>query len=399
MAKITDNSKKNVPIFGYGLLALSVTHMLAHSIEFIHPAIFSILRVEFNLSLQQLGIISAIPPLCQAIGYVPSGLASDRFGGKKMMIINFAAATLGALLASQANNALMLIVAISLVYINVTIYHPSSYSFTTKLFKSKDRSKALGLHGAGGTFGNSIGPLLVSILIGFLALEWRQVYLLMAVPMFLGIVMVFFLPKEPIEEVESQTSQSVSDAGTKPFLSRSLVMFLIYQALAVEAGSMVSFFLVLYLQDVRGLNIAMASLIASGSMLSGLVASPIGGFTASRFGDKKWLLGTRAIAGLSLALSIVFPSVILFAVFYIGSGFFNIMGMAARSSIMAKLSPGKVRGLGFALFFLPGSIMSVIGPLAAGTIAEFYGYNTIFAIAIGMCVLELVILKFGVKVN
>jgi MFS family permease len=147
-------------------------------------------------ALQQLGIIAAIPPLCQALLAIPTGLLSDRIGSKKMIVISFAVATLGALLASQAVNPLMFIIAICLVYANTTIYHPASYNYTTKLFTSKDLPKAMGIHGAGGTLGHALGPLLVSILIGLLAFEWRQVYFLLAWPMIMGIAMTIFIKKE-----------------------------------------------------------------------------------------------------------------------------------------------------------------------------------------------------------
>lgn len=167
-----DRSKggKAATIFSYGLLVMTLTHVLTHVFGGIHSAVFSVLRDEFSLTLQQLGIIAAIPPLCQAILAIPTGLLSDRIGSKKM-IISFAVATLGVFLASQAVNPLMFIVAICLVYVNTTIYHPASYSYTTKLFTSKNLSKALGIHGAGGTLGHALGPLVVSIFIGLLTFE------------------------------------------------------------------------------------------------------------------------------------------------------------------------------------------------------------------------------------
>jgi len=125
-----DRSKgdKAATIFSYGLLVMTLTHVLTHVFGGIHTAVFSVLRDEFSLTLQQLGIIAAIPPLCQALLAIPTGLLSDRIGSKKMIVISFAVATLGALLASQAVNPLIFIVAISLVYVNTTIYHPASYS-------------------------------------------------------------------------------------------------------------------------------------------------------------------------------------------------------------------------------------------------------------------------------
>jgi len=395
----SEKSKKATSLLSYGLIVMTVTHTLTHVFGGIHPAIFSILREEFSLSLRQLGIIAAIPPLLQALLSIPTGLLSDRIGSKKMVMLSLVVAILGAVLASQTTSPLMFIVAISLVYLNTTIYHPASYSFTSRLFTDENRPKALGLHGAGGTLGHAIGPLSVSILIGLLAFEWRQVYLLLAAPLLIGIIMVFFL-KEEAPEKEGEEDPAVEAAtDVRSILSFSMVMFLAYSALRMMGGSMISTFIVLYLQDVKHLDLAAASFIASGTMLLGFLAAPIGGFMAARFGEKKWILASFSLGSLLLAASIFSRNVTIFAIFYIGYGFCNTLGMAARSSIMAMLSPSGQRGLGYALFFLPGSIMGAVAPVVAGFVAENYGFTTIFYISLGIYVVALGILKFMVRID
>ena len=392
-------SKKATSILSYGLIVMTVTHTLTHVFGGIHPAIFSILREEFSLSLRQLGIIAAIPPLLQALLSIPTGLLSDRIGSRKMVMLSLVVAILGAVLASQTTSPLMFIVAISLVYLNTTIYHPASYSFTSRLFTDKNRPKALGLHGAGGTLGHAMGPLSVSILIGLLALEWRQVYLLLAAPLLIGIIMVFFLKEEAPENGGEEDPVVETATDVRSILSFSMVMFLAYSALRMMGGSMISNFIVLYLQDVKHMDLAAASFIASGTMLLGFLAAPIGGFMAARFGEKKWILASFSLGSLLLAASIFSRNVTIFAIFYIGYGFCNTLGMAARSSIMAMLSPSGQRGLGYALFFLPGSIMGAVAPVIAGFVAENYGFTTIFYISLGIYVVALGILKFMVRID
>ena len=395
----SEKSKKATSILSYGLIVMTVTHILTHVFGGIHPAIFSILREEFSLSLRQLGIIAAIPPLLQALLSIPTGLLSDRIGSKKMVMLSLVVAILGAVLASQTTSPLMFIIAISLVYFNTTIYHPASYSFTSRLFTDENRPKALGLHGAGGTLGHAMGPLSVSILIGLLALEWRQVYLLLAAPLLIGIIMVFFLKEEALENGGEEDLAVEAATDAKSILSFSMVMFLAYSALRMMGGSMISNFIVLYLQDVKHVDLAVASFIASGTMLLGFIAAPIGGFMAARFGEKKWILASFSLGSILLAASIFSRDVTIFAILYVGYGFCNTLGMAARSSIMALLSPSGHRGLGYALFFLPGSIMGAVAPVIAGFVADNYGFTTIFYISLGIYVVALGILKFMVRID
>jgi len=395
-----DDKKGNTTkLLSYGLIAMAATHTLTHVFGGIHTAIFSLLRTEFSLTLQQLGLIAAIPPLCQALLAIPTGLLSDRLGSKKMLILSFMFAAAGAVLAGLARSPVMLVAAISLVYINTTIYHPASYSYTTKQFKPQDRSKALGLHGAGGTLGHAMGPLAVSVLVGTLAWQWRQVYLVLAVPMILGVAIVLFIEEETPEEKRLNDSEPEEEGDSEKLLTTSLVMFLTYSALRSMGGSMISSFLVLYLQDVRGMDIAIASLISSATTLTGLLAAPIGGYMAARHGDKRWLQTALLAAFTLLALSFNIPGNTAFTLLYVAYGFTNTLGMAPRSAIMAKLTPRRQRGLGYALFFLPGSIVGAIAPVVAGYLAELIGFGNVFNVAIAVNFTALAVLRFAVKVE
>jgi len=388
-------------ILSYGLIAMTLTHTLTHVFQRIHPAIFPILKGEYGLSLQQLGIIAAIPPLCQALFSIPTGLLSDRFGSKRMILVSLVVAVAGALLASRTANPLMFIVAVSLVYINTTIYHPASYSFTTRLFRPRERSKALGLHGAGGTLGVALGPLSVSVLVGVLALGWRQVYLFWVLPVMLGILMVLRIQSEPVDDAPDDRvgSVAVARAAGQSLLTLSLVMFLVFSATRTMAGSMISTFLVVYLQEARGLGLALASFVSSGTTLFGFIAAPLGGYMASRFGEKRWILIALAMGYVCLGLSIVLPNVVWFVALYMAYGFCNTLSMAANSAVMARLSPSRQRGLGYALYFLPGSVVGAVAPVIAGYVADTFGFNVIFYLSLVIYVGALGIMKFGVKVD
>ena len=392
---MSETEKRKPGILSYGLLVMAVSHTLTHVFGGIHTAIFSELRDEFDLNLQQLGLIASIPSLASAVLAIPVGLLSDRFGSKKMLLVSFGFAAVGAVLAGTASTPLMLIVAVSLIYINVSIYHPASYAATTKMFAPEDRAQALGLHGAGGTLGHAMGPLSVSLLVGVLGWQWRQVYLFLAAPMIVGIIMVLRLPDDKVERAERK--QDKGD-GEK-FLTRNLVMFLAYQATRMVATSMIGTFLVLYLQDVRGMSLTVATFITSTNTLTGLIAAPLGGYLAARFGEKKWLQTSLLGAFTVLAVAFQIPNNTLFMALYVLYGFGNTLGMAGRSAIMAKLTPSKQRGLGYSLFFLPGSIIGAITPVAAGYVADLMGFQTIFNFAVVVNFVALGILRFAVKVD
>jgi ACS family hexuronate transporter-like MFS transporter len=392
-------SKEYRGLLNYGLLVMTFTHTMAHAFQQMHSALYPVIKVEFALTNQQLGLISSIPSLAAAILSIPAGIATDRFGTKRMILFSNIIAAVGALIAGFARDPWMFILAVSLLYINTTFYHPASYSFTCFLFPVKDRSKALGIHGAGGTLGMALGPISISILVGIFAFGWRQVYLAWVIPLSIGALIVYLIKYAPKQDAETKTDNEEIIKQPKKLLSTNLIMFLLFGALRTIAGGMTSTFLSLWLVNNRGLSLALTSLIFGASSLMGIVAAPIGGIFASKYGEKKWVVYTVLAASICFALAFLIPYTWGFILFYIGNGFFNTLGMAANSAITAKLSPSNQRGLGFALYFLPGSIVGAFSPMLAAYIADSFGIYNIFMTSIIVFAMSWVLFKFGVKVD
>ena len=98
-------------------------------------------------------------------------------------------------------------------------------------------------------------------------------------------------------------------------------------------------------------------------------------------------------------LSILTSNTLLFLILYVCYGLFDFLGMPATDTLMAKLSPAKYRGLGYALFYMPGNITRTVAPIIAAYIATSVGFNRNFFIAFGLYVIGLFILKLGVKTD
>lgn len=385
-------------LLNYGLFVMLFTHTLTHAFQNIHTTLFPVLKTEFNLGYYELGLIAAIPPLCQAILSIPAGMLSDKFGTKKMILFSQLLACAGSVIAGFTLNPWMLIIAVSLLYLNTTFYHPPSYSYVTKTFKPSDRSKALGIHGAGGTFGMAIGPLSISLLMGYFALQWRSVYLFWFIPIFIGVFLILRLKAENEEpKVEKQEEASAPEAKT--VVTRGMFFFFLFNAVKTLGTVMVSSFMSLYLVQTQGWSLGDAAFVISGSSLMGILAAPLGGYFADKVGEKKWTVLTTTVCAISIGIASIMPSAIAFTAFYLSYGFFNLLSMASNSSLTAKLSPSRQRGLGFALYFLPGSIMGVLAPMVAAFIASTYGLLPVFFAATAALLICVPVLHFGINVD
>jgi FSR family fosmidomycin resistance protein-like MFS transporter len=386
-------------IMTYGLFVMVLTHTFTHTFQNIHTSLFPVLKTEFSLGYYELGLIAAIPPLCQVVLSIPAGMLSDKFGTKKMIIFSQLLSCAGSLVAGFTQNPWMLIAAVSLLYLNTTFYHPPSYSYVTKIIKPSDRSKALGLHGAGGTFGMSIGPLSITLLMGYFAFEWRQVYLFWFVALLIGLILVLRIKSDPDEQPKPKAKDDTPPGESKSVISGSMFWFIVFNAMRGMGASMTVTFFSLYLVQSQGWSLGDASLVYGAASFVGIVAAPLGGFFADKIGEKKWTTVNVAICTISFALAWLFPGTIAFTVLFIGYGFFNLLSMASNSSLTAKLSPPRQRGLGFALYFLPGSIMGSIAPILAAFIANTWGMYPVFIASALVYALSVPIIHFGVKVD
>jgi MFS family permease len=234
---------------------------------------------------------------------------------------------------------------------------------------------------------------------GLFAFGWRRVYFAWVIPLILGLVVVFFIKHVPTGDIKIKTSSPDDPPQATKLLTTNLIMFLVFGGLKTVAQGMMRTFLSIWLVNSRGFELTLTGLIIGSSFLMGIVAAPVGGLFAARIGEKKWTVASLLISYSCFTLAFFVPGTIPFIILYLGYGFFNLLSMAANSAIMAKLSPSKQRGLGFALYFLPGSIMGAIAPIIAAYIADIYGIFPVFITSMGVFSLAWLLLVFGVKVD
>lgn len=292
----------------------------------------------------------------------------------------------------------MLIISISLIGISSQLYHPPMLSVVSELFPPKYRSRALGLHGTGGTVGIALGPISLGILMK--ELSWRYVYLLWVIPILISIVAVS-QTKILYEEEENGLAErkkigkrqdTTWYSGIFEVLKGGFLMLLLVMGVRAVGMRSVSTFFTTYLSSVKGIPITNASLIFGLGSLVGVAGTLTGGFFGDRLGEKMWI--TVAFTGsllsiLSVSLTppwILVPSYLLY-------GYFNNSTMPATTSLVARFSPKSRRGIAYAIFFLPFNAMGSIAPAIAAKIVEIVGIWYIFPFAIVTFLISIMLIQ------
>lgn len=387
-------------LINLGIIAMVVTHALVHAAGNMTSTLNPELKKDFDLSNLQIGIISAVPPLAQAIFSIPAGWISDRSGAKKMVTVSIAIAALGALVAGFSYNPWMFVVSAALMTLTSTFYHPPAHSYTARVSKPKDRAKAMGLLNAGGTFGIAIGPLSISILMGGLGFQWRQVYLFWVIPIILGILMIMFTKTDPAGESSNGNGNGHEEHDENEptsLLTKEFLLYISSRGVRMLGMGMFGPFLSLYLSEVRGWSLTNIALMFGISGILGLVASPIGGVLASRFGEKRWVIACFLFSSTFFLSAFYINGTYAFMVMYLIYRLFGIMAMPGQAAITSRLSPPSQMGMGFALTFMPSSVTGILAPVIAAWILDSYGYLPMFITATAIMFSSIGIFALAVK--
>ena len=394
--------RKSTGLFTLGILSMIVTHALVHAAGNLRSTLYPILMDEFQLTNLQIGIIAAVPPLTQAVFSIPAGWVSDRYGAKMIIIASLIMAGTGALLAGVAANAWVYILASVFLTLTSTFYHPPSHVYCAIAVPKEDRAKAMGMLNAGGTFGISLGPLSITVLMGMLFFTWRQLYLFWVPLILLGIVLMLVVKTDKyVNDVNGNNhDEHVEESDpddAESLLTREFITYISSRGVRMFAGSMLGAFLSIYLSTVRGFTISQLGLMFGIGGVLGLVISPIGGYMATRFGEKRWILFSQGVGTVFLIGAFFTSGIYPFIAMYLAYRFCGIISMPAMAAITARLSPPGQMGMGFALSFMPSAITGIVGPVFAAWTADSYGYFPIFMVAGVILVLGLGLFALAVK--
>jgi len=372
------------------LLFLCASHTLLHVYTNLPLALLPILISEYGLSIVIASIIVSIPRVFSLVFSIPSGLLADRLGHTKLISFSLFLQVLAASLVLLFPTVEAIVLCFSLTALASTFYHPPALSATTNVIPSDFLSRGLGFHGASGTLGIALGPITLGLILSWV--EWRYVYLIWAVPIFvIAVVALFVNMNEPSPVEDSETKGKGLTTPLKDVLSVTFLSFLLLMLFRSAAGGTISTYLTTYLTESKGLDASLASIIFGLSPLIGLTSVIIGGYAGDKLGWKRSLTLIISTVTVALFCMSVSTSTIQTVLFYLVYGFFNIMTMPITTSLVAKIIPQKSRGTAYSLQFIPMSIIGIVMPIVLGILITLFEIWIIFPIAIVFYIVVLII--------
>lgn len=355
------------------LFSIAFAHLLNDLLQAVIPAAYPILKENFNLSFTQIGLITLAYQLAASILQPIVGLYTDKRPKPFSQIFGMLFTMSGIVLLSYAANFSMIILAVVLVGIGSSIFHPEA-SRISFLASGGKRGLAQSIFQLGGNAGTAIGPLLVALIV----VPNTQYYIIWFVVvamiglMVLSRIAFWYQSHLSLRANKKAVIDLPNLSQTKIILSVVILMVLIFSKFFYMA-SMSSYF-TFYLMDKFHLSVQDAQFHLVLFLASCAVGTLIGGPLGDKFGRKYviWfsVLGAAPFTLLLPYVDLFWTGILSVIIGTIISSAFPAILVFAQELLPKKL--GMVSGLFYGFAFGMGGLGSaLLGNLADHTSIDY----------------------------
>ena len=332
------------------------------------------------------GLAMGVYGLTQGILQIPFGVASDRFGRKRVIVLGLAVFVLGSLLAGMADSLQGLVIGRALQ--GAGAVSAAVTALLADLTRDAVRTKAMAL------VGGSIGLMFaVSLVLSPLIASWMGLSGLFTLTALLALggmaVVVWGVPPEPVLHKAAGRGDLRRVLSDKPLLRLNLGVFVLHAVQLAMWVSVPAFLVQAGLDKQDHWHVYLPAVLGSFVLMGGLFALERRGYLRAVF-----LSAIGLIAAVQLSLlwvSFGAPSVatlgVLLFVFFCG---FNVLE-ATQPSLASRLAPPAVRGTAMGVYNTLQSLGFFCGGWMGGQLVKGYGAQGLFVTCAALMLLWLVV--------
>lgn len=358
------------------LFTISFSHLLNDLMQSIVPSVYPIVKERFHLTYAQVGLITLTYQLTASILQPFVGTYTDRKPRPYSLIIGMSFTLVGLLVASLAASFTNMLIAVGLIGVGSSIFHPES-SRVAHMASGGKKGLAQSIFQLGGNAGSAIGPLLAAIIVvpyGQSNIKW---FCLFAV---LGILALSYVSNWYKEQLfvraanKNHMKEEIRHGLSKKriIFSLAILLVLIFSKYFYMA-SMTSYY-TFYLIDKFHIPLQQSQIYLFGFLGAVAVGTLIGGPLGDRYG-RKYVIWISILGVAPFTLILPYASLFWTAILSVIIGVIIASAFSAILVYATDLVPGKVgmiAGLFFGLAFGMGGLGSaLLGRLADRTNIEY----------------------------
>ncbi|MFN7085947.1 MAG: MFS transporter [Burkholderiales bacterium] len=341
-----------MPREGVNTVVLVVFCQLVHGITFSAlPLLLPLIREDLQISFSQAGMLSAAMTLSYALGQIPAGYLSDRYGPRRLFFTGLLGWSAFSLLFGLIHSFPLALATQFIAGAFRALLFAPGMTLLASWFPPQRRATAMSLYMLGGFAGTIVlslgGPLLTALY------GWRVAFILFAA---LGMAAAFLYRAYAREKPRAQQAQHLA-LGDLFRLFRYPIMWVCsgLQFVRFSVVMAFNFWLPSLLVADRGLSVQTAGLVVAMSAAFTAPSNTVGGYVSDRTKNPPLVIGgALAILACTATLLVVVESIPLLLV------------VIAVNSVFLQFYFGP-------LFLVP---VEVLGPRIAGTAT---GFSNLFA--------------------
>lgn len=376
------------------LFALSFGYFIDQGEGQAMSVLFPTLQRIWGLTYENLGVISTIRNLLQALSSPFWGYLSDKIPRKTVIIFGTGLWGLWTAAVGLTQNFGQLLTIRAISGIGLGCLLPATFSIMSDTFPPKDRGKALGLMEAIGV----LGIIIATVGLGFLATPtlWRWGYFILGAFSVISGIVVWLLVTEPVRGgAEPELAGKITQEDAQKFglkfsdLPKVLKIPTIWVAIAQGlAGTMpwivMQAFLITWLVNDRGIPEERATFVFAGIVFGTVFSNIIGGFLGDYAEQISPKYGRTVIGQVSIVSGIPLTYILftqtadwtlwgIIALSFFTALLISWPGKGAKEPMMQGVVPPELRGTAFSMTTFIESGFAAIAGVLAGSLADRIG--------------------------
>ena len=359
------------------LISLSFCHLLNDLIQSLIPALYPLLKVQFDLDFAQIGIITLAFQITASLLQPTVGYYTDKRPQPYSLAMGMGSTLIGLLLLSIAHDYTTVLIAASLIGVGSAVFHPEA-SRLARIASGGRYGSAQALFQVGGNLGQAVGPLLAAFIVlprGQSSIAWVSLAALLAMAVLARLGGWYKAHTRPGHAASSPVSTYTPTMPRARMIFLISVLMLLLFSKNVYTSSLTSFF-TFYLIERFQLPIQTAQLqlfmfmaaIAAGTLLGGALTDRIG---------RRPMIWVSILGTLPFTLAMPYANLFWTGVLTVIIGLLIASAFPAILVYAHEIMPGRV-GLVSGMFFGFAFGLGGLGAAVMGRIADAQGISFVY---------------------
>ncbi|HZW47766.1 MAG TPA: MFS transporter [Microvirga sp.] len=370
----TSVERVTIPI----LAAISVSHLLNDLIQSLLPAIYPILKANFQLDFGQIGLLTLTFQLTASLLQPLVGTYTDRKPQPFSLVVGMGFTLVGLLTLSRATSYPLLLMGAALVGMGSSVFHPES-SRVARMASGGRHGLAQSVFQVGGNAGSALGPLLAAFIVvpfGQASIAWFSAVALLAMIILFNVGRWY---RARLVDLKAKPRAAVT-TSTLPrrriAVSISILMLLVFSKnfYTASISSYFTFYLIskfqVSVQEAQIYLFVFLGAVAAGTVIGGPIGDRIG---------RRYVIWISILGVLPFTLMLPYASLFWTTILSVVIGLVLASAFSAILVYATELVPGRV-GMIAGLFFGLSFGMGGLGAAVLGQLADLTSIETVYKV-------------------